>query len=151
MSGGEQGIWDIEGDINIPLSENWALRAFAFTREDDGFMRNPGITLASIRRGLQPARRRTRLGAIWRPIVLPAILAILFSMTASVRYNEYDGPVNNWAREMGTPANHGIPVNTRYQPQPSHERETFGARLELNLESRQRRLQEHYLLYRYRK
>ena len=40
--GGEQGIWDIEGDINIPLSDKWALRAFAFTREDDGFMRNPG-------------------------------------------------------------------------------------------------------------
>ena len=39
---GEQGIWDIEGDINIPLSDKWALRAFAFTREDDGFMTNPG-------------------------------------------------------------------------------------------------------------
>ena len=40
--GGEQGIWDVEGDINIPLSDRWALRAFAFTREDDGFMTNPG-------------------------------------------------------------------------------------------------------------
>ena len=39
---GEQGIWDIEGDINVPLSDKWALRAFAFTREDDGFMTNPG-------------------------------------------------------------------------------------------------------------
>ena len=24
---GEQGIWDIEGDINVPLSDKWALRA----------------------------------------------------------------------------------------------------------------------------
>ena len=26
---GEQGIWDIEGDINIPLSDKWALRALS--------------------------------------------------------------------------------------------------------------------------
>ena len=40
--GGQQGVLDLEGSVNIPLGENgWAMRAFGFTREDDGFMTNP--------------------------------------------------------------------------------------------------------------
>ena len=52
-------------------------------------------------------------------IVLAGEISDTFSLTASMRYNEYDGAVNNWAREMGTPAKHGIPVHTRYQPEPA--------------------------------
>ena len=40
--GGQQGVIDVEGSVNIPLGDNgWAMRAFGFTREDDGFMTNP--------------------------------------------------------------------------------------------------------------
>jgi outer membrane receptor protein involved in Fe transport len=102
---GEQGILDIEGDINIPLSDKWALRAFAFTREDDGFMTNPG--------SLSPVfgvdyNQPEDVGAFEQSggrLVLHGDITDRVSITASARYNEYDGPVNNWAREMGTPGN----------------------------------------------
>ena len=62
---GEQGIWDIEGDINIPLSNKWALRAFAFTREDDA-MNNPGHYLFQ---STQSARRCEPRAIGWRIVL----------------------------------------------------------------------------------
>ena len=131
---GEQGIWDIEGDINIPLSEKWALRAFAFTREDDGFMTNPG--------SLSPvfgvdSNQPEDVGAYEQSggrLVLHGDITDRVSITASARYNEYDGPVNNWAREMGTPDNMQYPFTLDTNLNPTHERETFGARFEINAE-----------------
>jgi iron complex outermembrane receptor protein len=131
---GEQGIWDIEGDINIPLSDKWALRAFAFTREDDGFMTNPG--------SLSPvfgvdSNQPEDVGAYEQSggrLVLHGDITDRVSITASARYNEYDGPVNNWAREMGTPSNLQYPFTLDTNLNPTHERETFGARFEINAE-----------------
>ena len=131
---GEQGIWDIEGDINIPLSDKWALRAFAFTREDDGFMTNPG--------SLSPvfgvdSNQPEDVGAYEQSggrLVLHGDITDRVSITASARYNEYDGPVNNWAREMGTPDNMQYPFTLDTNLNPTHERETFGARFEINVE-----------------
>ena len=131
---GEQGIWDIEGDVNIPLSDKWALRAFAFTREDDGFMTNPG--------SLSPvfgvdSNQPEDVGAYEQSggrLVLHGDITDRVSITASARYNEYDGPVNNWAREMGTPGNLQYPFTLDTNLNPTHERETFGARFEINVE-----------------
>ena len=131
---GEQGIWDMEGDINIPLSDKWALRAFAFTREDDGFMNNPG--------SLSPvfgvdSNQPEDVGAYEQSggrLVLHGDITDRVSITASARYNEYDGPVNNWAREMGTPDNMQYPFTLDTNLNPTHERETFGARFEINVE-----------------
>ena len=131
---GEQGIWDIEGDINVPLSDKWALRAFAFTREDDGFMTNPG--------SLSPVfgvdyNQPEDVGAYEQSggrLVLHGDISDRVSVTASARYNEYDGPVNNWAREMGTPGNLQYPFTLDTNLNPTHERETFGARFEINAE-----------------
>ena len=130
--GGEQGIWDVEGDINIPLSDRWALRAFAFTREDDGFMTNPG--------SLSPvfgvdSNQPEDVGAYEQSggrLILHGDITDSLSITASARYNEYDGPVNNWAREMGTPDNLQYPFTLDTNLNPTHERETFGARFEIN-------------------
>ena len=131
---GEQGIWDIEGDINIPLSDKWALRAFAFTREDDGFMTNPG--------SLSPvfgvdSNQPEDVGAYDESggrLVLQGNITDRVSIAASARYNEYDGPVNNWAREMGTPGNLQYPFTLDTNLNPTHKRETFGARFEINVE-----------------
>ena len=38
---GEQGIVDGEISLTIPLDDNWAMRVFAYSRKDDGFMTNP--------------------------------------------------------------------------------------------------------------
>lgn len=131
---GEQGIWDIEGDINLPLSDKWALRAFAFTREDDGFMTNPG--------SLSPVfgvdyNQPEDVGAYEQSggrLVLHGEVSDRVSITASARFNEYDGPVNNWARDMGTAGNLQYPFTLDTSLNPTHERETFGARFEINVE-----------------
>ena len=132
VMGGEQRIFDIEGDINIPLSDSWALRAFGFTREDDGFMTNPG--------SLSPvfgvdSNQPKNVGAYEQSggrLVLHGDLSDTVSITASARYNEYDGPVNNWARELGTPDNLQYPLTLDTNLNPTHKRETFGARFEIN-------------------
>ena len=131
---GEQGIWDIEGDINIPLSDKWALRAFAFTREDDGFMTNPG--------SLSPVfgvdyNQPEDVGAYEQSggrLVLHGEVNDRISITASARFNEYDGPVNNWARDMGAAGSLQYPLTLDTSLNPTHERETFGARFEINVE-----------------
>jgi len=106
---GEQGIVDVEGDINIPLSDNWALRAFAFTREDDGFMRNPGSLSPVFGVDYEQPEDVTAYEESGGRLVLAGDLSDRVSLNASVRYNEYDGPVNNWARDFGLEGNSNIP------------------------------------------
>ncbi len=130
---GEQSIWDIEGDINIPLSDSWAIRAFAFSREDDGFMTNPG-SLSPVF-GID-SNQPEDVGAYEQSggrLVLHGNPSDRTTVTASVRYNEYDGPVNNWAADYGTPDNMQYPYTLDTDMNPTHERETFGARLEVNV------------------
>ena len=131
---GEQGIVDVEGDINIPLSDNWALRAFAFTREDDGFMRNPGSLSPVFGVDYEQPEDVTAYEESGGRLVLAGDLSDRASLNASVRYNEYDGPVNNWARDFGLEGNFQYPFTLDTSQNPRHERETFGARVELNIE-----------------
>ena len=131
---GGQGMVDVEGDINIPLSDRWALRAFAFTREDDGFMRNPGSPSPVFGVDYNQPEDVTASEESGGRIVIAGEISDTFSLNASMRYNEYDGPVNNWAREMGTPPSMEYPYTLDTSQNPRHERETFGARLELNFD-----------------
>ena len=131
---GGQSLIDVEGDINIPLSDRWALRAFAFTREDDGFMRNPGSPSPVFGVDYNQPEDVTASEESGGRIVLAGEISDTFSLNASMRYNEYDGAVNNWAREMGTPQSMEYPYTLDTSQNPRHERETFGARLELNLD-----------------
>ena len=131
---GEQGIWDIEGDINVPLSDKWALRAFAFTREDDGFMTNPGSLSPEFEVDYNQPEDVGAYEESGGRLVLHGDISDRVSITASARYNEYDGPVNNWAREMGTPGNLQYPFTLDTNLNPTHERETFGARFEISAE-----------------
>ena len=130
LLGGEQGVIDIEASVNMPIGDNgWAIRAFGFTREDDGFMYNPN----SDNIDNQP----TDVGAYEESggrLSISGDLSDNLSLYATVRYNEYDGPVNNWARELGRAPNFTYPTALDAGLNPSHKRETFGAHLELVLE-----------------
>ena len=136
--GGQQGVIDVEGSVNIPLGDNgWAMRAFGFTREDDGFMTNPNSPAPDPSQGPFTAQPED-VGAYDESggrISLSGPLSDNLSLYASVRFNEYDGPVNNWARELG-----GTPDNFQYTTvldtnrNPTHEREVFGAHVELTWE-----------------
>ena len=133
--GGEQGVIDIEGSINLPLAdEGWALRLFAFSREDDGFMSNPNSPSPDPSQG--PIDRQSKdVGAYdegGARLSVSGPIGDNLSLYASVRYNEYDGPVNNWARELGgTPSNFTYPTVLDTNRNPTHEREVAGAHLEL--------------------
>ncbi len=129
--GGQQSIIDMEGDINVPLSDRWAMRAFGFTREDDGFMTNPNSPSPVF--GVEYNQPKD-VGAYEESggrITLMGQISDTFTLSATARYNDYDGPVNNWARELGQPANMQYPFTLDVNQNPRHKRETFGARVEL--------------------
>ena len=136
--GGQQGVIDLEGSVNIPLGDNgWAMRAFGFTREDDGFMTNPNSPAPDPSQGPFTTQPED-VGAYDESggrISLSGPLSDNLSLYASVRFNEYDGPVNNWARELGgTPDNFQYPTVLDTNRNPTHEREVFGAHVELTWE-----------------
>ena len=129
--GGQQSIADLEGDINIPLSDKWALRAFGFTRKDDGFMTNPNSPSPVFGVEYNQPRDVGAYDESGGRITLMGHVSDTFTLSATARYNEYDGPVNNWARELGQPSNMQYPFTLDVNQNPTHKRETFGARVEL--------------------
>ena len=123
LMAGQQSSTDFEGSINIPLSDDWAMRAFAYMREDDGFMYNITTDDDEIAGYKEKGGR----------IQLAGPLSDDVSLYAAVRFNEWDGHNNNWVREAG-----GIqPRDFQYNyvsdiDSPSKsEKETTGAHLEL--------------------
>ncbi len=138
---GEQSVVDTEAAINVPLGDGWAMRAFGFYREDDGFMTNPnspspanfdGATNFGILSN-QP-KDVTAYDEMGGRISIAGDVSDTFSVYASFRYNEYDGPVNQWARETGTPPNYDYPMILDTNRNSTHERETWGGHLELKWE-----------------
>jgi len=128
---GEQRIRDFESTVNIPLNDSWALRVFGFTREDDGFMTNPNSPSPVF--GVV-SNQPPKVGAYEESggrLVLHGDVTDTFSVNVSARYNEYDGPANNWARELGQPPDMDYPFTLDTNQNPRLERETFGARAEL--------------------
>ncbi len=124
--GGDQGVIDLEASLNMPVGDGWAMRVFAFSREDDGFMTNPNSDNID--------NQDPDVGAYDESggrISLAGPLSDNLSMYASFRFNEYDGPVNNWARELGTPPNMTYPKTLDAGLNSSHDRETTGAKIEL--------------------
>ena len=130
LLGGEQGVIDVEASVNMPIGDNgWAIRVFGFTREDDGFMYNPNSDNVD--------NQDPDVGAYDESggrLSIAGQLSDNLSLYASLRYNEYNGPVNNWARELGSAPNFTYPKTLDAGLNPTHERETFGAHLELVFE-----------------
>tara|TARA_S200000501_G_scaffold91479_1_gene84813 strand:+ start:2828 stop:4978 length:2151 start_codon:yes stop_codon:yes gene_type:complete len=118
---GEQSSTDLEGSINLPIGEEWAVRLFAFTREDDGFMYNPTTNDDSVA-GYEESGGR---------ISIAGPLSENLSLYASLRSNQYDGPNNNWALERGTPPNFDYPYINDIETPSNNDKETYGASLEL--------------------
>ena len=118
---GEQNSFDIEGSINIPIGDDWAIRLFAFSREDDGFMYNPSTNDDSVAGYEESGGRLSIAGPISDNL----------SLYASIRSNQFDGPNNNWALERGTPPNFEYPFINDIDTPSNNDKETIGAHLEL--------------------
>ena len=125
---GGQDSQDFEVSGNIAIADNWAMRVFAFNRDDKGFLVNPNS-------GGQ--NQDVDVGAYDEEgyrISVSGSLSDTLSLYASHRSNEYSGPVNNWARELGSPGAFNYVHELDTGRNPTHDRETNGTILELNLE-----------------
>lgn len=131
LRAGEDSLFEGELELNIPLAEEWAARIFAFSMTDDSYLVNPGSELLSGDLvesdpdvgNVEESGIRATLGGNFTD---------QFSLYASVRYNELDGPNNVWVRELDGDLEHSNEVDTSFNPR--HDRETVAASLELNYE-----------------
>jgi outer membrane receptor protein involved in Fe transport len=126
---GGQDSSDWEGSGNIAISDQWAARIFAFKRKDQGFLVNPNSA------GQNQPRDVGAYEEDGYRLSVAGLLSDRLSVYASHRSNEYGGPVNNWARELGKPGrfNYDHVLDTGLNP--THNRKTDGTTLELTLET----------------
>lgn len=131
---GEQNVFDGEAAINLPLSPNWALRVFGFGRTDDGFLYNPNSPSPVFGVTYDQPRDVGAYEEFGGRVAIAGDLTDSFSLHASARYNEYDGPANNWSRELGGEGDFTYPKALDVNRNPKNVRKTFGANLELKLD-----------------
>ncbi|MEL7046989.1 MAG: TonB-dependent receptor, partial [Pseudomonadota bacterium] len=126
---GEFGFRDIEGQVNLPLGESWAMRVFAFDESSDGFLTNPNSVRANgLRNNNDPD-----VGAVDRHgarIAVAGNVGDRLTAYLTARYNELDGPNNTWIRELDGNFEYPDTVDTSFNPR--HERETVAFTGELN-------------------
>ncbi len=138
---GEQGVMDGEVSLNLPLNNNWAMRVFGYTRSDDGFMTNLNSPSPVFGEISNLPKNITQYDESALRLSLAGNVSDTFSIYATARYSKYDGPANNWSRELidgAANSNTGkVPANMAYSKildvnnLPKHERETVGASLEM--------------------
>ncbi|MEP0315165.1 MULTISPECIES: TonB-dependent receptor [Alphaproteobacteria] len=127
--GGELGLFDIEGEANIPLSDRFALRVFGFSVADDSYLTNPNSVRANGLSGNndEDIRAFEETGA---RLAIGGDVTDNLSVLASVRYNEVDAPNNAWSLELDGQFEYPTTVNTSFNPR--HNKETTAATLNVD-------------------
>lgn len=129
VSAGEDGYYDVEGQVNIPLSDSWAMRLYGFSESSDGYLQNPNSSRAN---GLS-GNNNADIGEVDRYGIrgtLAGDLGDRLSTFVTFRYNEIDGPNNTWIRELNGDFGYSTDVDTSFNPR--NDRETTAASIELN-------------------
>ena len=128
LRAGEDGYYDGEGVLNIPLGTNWATRLFGFYEHDDSYLVNPNSTRQNggVNSNDPDVGEWDRYGV---RATLAGDITDRFSVYAALRYNKFEGPNNVWNVELDGNLTHTPVVDTSFNPQ--HEKETVGASLEL--------------------
>ncbi len=82
---GDEPGYNLRGSINVPLGDTWAVRASGFTRQDPGYIDDPGL-------GIDGTNRTDvsggRLSALWRPSQ-----ALSLKLSALVQDSKAHGPL----------------------------------------------------------
>lgn len=131
LRAGEDGFYDGEVQLNIPLGTTWAARVFAFAMTDDSFLVNPNSVRAN--GGVNsndPDVGKTEQSGI--RATLAGDITDRFSLYATVRYNKLDGPNNIWNVEFNGDLTYTNIVDTSFNPR--HNRETVAGSVELAYE-----------------
>lgn len=126
---GSFNFFDGQLELNLPLSENWAMKMFGYAETDDGFLTNPRTPRQNGRRADASADigRREQYGA--RVALYGDLDAAEIYLTA--RYNELDAPNDPWIRELDGNFRYSRLVDTSYNPR--NKRETFGLTGHINV------------------
>ena len=128
---GDQGVVDLEGNLNQPLANDWALRLFGFSASNDGFLTNPNSARVNGMRNDNDSDVGASEESGYR-ISLGGPAGDVLSVYASVRWNRFEGPNNTWIRELDTSLAHPNVVDTSTNAR--HQRKTRSAMLELTWE-----------------
>jgi iron complex outermembrane receptor protein len=129
--GGDQGVIDTEVSANLSLGDEWAMRLFGFTREDDGILVNPRTPRVNGgRSSADPDAGAYDEEGVRLSLAGP--IGENASLYFTYRRNEYDGPVNMWTRDLELPHSYSNILDTGINPY--HKRETDGYSLELTFE-----------------
>ena len=131
LRAGEDNLLEGELTLNAPLSDDWAMRLFAFTSSDDGFLTNTNAARQNGGTGDQ----KSDIGEVDETGIratLAGDFSDTVSMYATVRFNDFDGPNNTWSIEPDGDLEY--PTDIDYSVNGRHEKETFAASVELNFE-----------------
>ncbi|GEM_PF-340917 len=131
VRGGEDNYFDGEISLNIPLGESWAARVFGFGYTDDSYLRNPNSVRQNggVNNNDEDVGETEQYGV---RVALAGNITERFSVFATMRYNELDGPNNTWNVEPSGDLQHTNIVDTSFNPR--HERDTIAGSLEMAYE-----------------
>ena len=104
------------------------MRVFGFARTDDGFMTNPNSPSPVFGVNYNQPRDLGALDEMGGRLSISGQITDRLSLFAALRYNEFDGPGNTWARELST--DFAYPKTLDGNQNPTLDRDTTGAHLE---------------------
>ena len=126
---GEQSLVDMEAAANLPLGDSgWAMRAFGFFYQDDGFLVNENPPRLNGLRG----DNDKDVGAVEEyggRVTLSGPISDRLSAYAALRWNEMDGFSNVWMRELTDDFQYNRAVNN--STNSTHKRDTVAGTVEL--------------------
>ena len=129
LRAGEDSYYDGELELNIPLSEDWAVRLFGFAYTNDSYLVNPDTALLSgdVVISDPDIGKVEESGA---RIALAGSINDQFSLYAWLRYSDLDAPNNAWVQELdGDDLEHSNLVDTSFNPR--NNRDTTAGSLQL--------------------
>lgn len=131
LRAGEDNYYDGELQLNIPLGGTWAARIFGFAETDDSFLSNPNSPRfnGGVNNNDPDVGKSEEYGI---RATLAGDITDRFSVYATVRYNDLDGPNNIWNRELNGNLTHTNIVDTSFNPR--HNRQTVAGSLEFAYE-----------------
>jgi iron complex outermembrane recepter protein len=96
-NGAEMG-YAFRGSLNLPLSDDLAIRASAFTRQDPGYIDNPTLGIEGINKDRTSGGR---LAVLWKPSESFSLkFSALYQDTRGDGLNYVDPSLGNWRQEF---------------------------------------------------
>lgn len=125
LRAGEDSYFDGEAEVNIPLNDDWAMRAYGFSYSDDSYLVNPDTALLSgdVIKSDPDIGKVDEFGG---RVSLAGAITDRLTLYASLRFSDLDSPNNVWVRELDGDLEHSNIVDTSFNPR-NHRETTAGS------------------------